>query len=124
MGDTKREPSQFFYFKSLHLNPPGSKSPSSPLPPPQKKEKMKIFLEKKTFLPLQVLASDGKPNLSQPYFEKDVRMKLTFPKWELGSPPGLLKLQNSIAGSKTPCIGALFISLESYRSVDVKNGLA
>ncbi len=51
-------------------------------------------------------------------------MRLTLPKWELGSPPGLPKLQNSIAGVKTPYIEAFFISLESYQSVDVKNGFA
>jgi hypothetical protein len=50
-------------------------------------------------------------------------MKLTLPKWGLGSPSGLLKLQNSIVGVKTPCIGMFFISLESYQSVDVENGL-
>ncbi len=51
-------------------------------------------------------------------------MKLTLPKWGLGSPPGLLKLQSSIAGVKTLCIGVFFISLEIYQSVDVENGLA
>jgi len=51
-------------------------------------------------------------------------MKLTLPKLGLGSPPGLPKLQSSIAGVKTPCIGVFFISLESYQSVDVANGLA
>jgi len=51
-------------------------------------------------------------------------MKLTFPKWGLGSPSGLTKLQSSIARVKTPCIGVFFISLESYQSVDVENGLA
>jgi hypothetical protein len=30
--------------------------------------------------------------LSQPYFEESVRMRLTLPEWELGSPPGLPKL--------------------------------
>jgi hypothetical protein len=50
-------------------------------------------------------------------------MRLTLPKWELGSPLGLPKLQSLIAGVKTPRIGALFITLESYRSVDVENGL-
>jgi len=49
-------------------------------------------------------------------------MKLTFPKLGRGSPPRLLKLQSLIAGVKKPCIGAFFISLESYRSVDVENG--
>jgi len=51
-------------------------------------------------------------------------MKLTLPNLGLGNPPRLSKLQSSIAGVKTPCIGALFISLESYQSVDVENGLA
>jgi hypothetical protein len=55
---------------------------------------------------------------------ENVRMKLTFPKLGLGSPPGLPKLQNSIAGVKTPLIEVFFISLESYRSVDVENDLA
>ncbi len=55
---------------------------------------------------------------------ENVRVKLTFPKWGLGSPPGLLKLQSSIAGVKTPRIGVFFISLESYQNVDVENGLA
>ncbi len=52
--------------------------------------------------------------LSQPHFEKSVRMKLTFPKWGLGSPLGLPKFQSLIVGVKTPRIRALFISLESY----------
>jgi hypothetical protein len=56
--------------------------------------------------------------MSQPHFEKNVKMKLTLPKWELGSLPGLPKLQSSIAGVKTPHIEAFFISLESYRSID------
>jgi hypothetical protein len=47
-------------------------------------------------------------------------MTLTFPKWGLGSPPGLPKLQSWIAGVKTPRIGVFFISLENYESVDVK----
>ncbi len=51
-------------------------------------------------------------------------MRLTLPKWALGSPEGLPKFQSSIAGVKTPCIEAFFISLESYQSVDVENGLA
>jgi hypothetical protein len=51
-------------------------------------------------------------------------MKLTFPKWGLGSPPRLLKLQSSIARVKTPCIWVFFISLENYQSVDVENALA
>jgi hypothetical protein len=60
----------------------------------------------------------------QPYFEGSVRMKLTFPKLGFWSPPRLSKFQSSIAGVKTPCIGMFFTSLESYWSVDVKNGLA
>jgi len=51
-------------------------------------------------------------------------MKFTFSKWGLGSPPGLLKLQSSIARVRTPCIGVFFTSLESYRSKNVENGLA
>jgi hypothetical protein len=51
-------------------------------------------------------------------------MKLTLPKWGLGSPPGLLKLQSSTVGVKTPCLGVFFISLENYQSLDVENGLA
>jgi hypothetical protein len=66
----------------------------------------------------------GGTKLSQPHFEKSVRMKLTLPKWELGSPSGLPKFQSSIAGVKTPRIVAFFISLEIYWNVDVENGLA
>ncbi len=62
--------------------------------------------------------------LSQPYFEKSVRMRLTLPKWELGSLLGLPKFHSSIAGVKTPHIEAFFISLESYQSEDVENRLA
>ncbi len=51
-------------------------------------------------------------------------MTLTLSKWGLRSPPGLPKLQGSILGVKTPQIEAFFISLKSYQSVDVKNGLA
>jgi len=50
-------------------------------------------------------------------------MRLTLPKWGLGSPLGLPKLQSSIARVKTPCIEAFFIPLESYQSLDVENGL-
>jgi hypothetical protein len=59
--------------------------------------------------------------LSQPHFWKSVRMTFTLSKWGLGSPLGLPKLQSSISGVKTPCLEALFISLESYRSVNVEN---
>jgi hypothetical protein len=51
-------------------------------------------------------------------------MTLTLPKWGVGSPPGLQKLQSWIARGKTPCIKVFFISLESYESVDVENELA
>jgi hypothetical protein len=51
-------------------------------------------------------------------------MTLTLPKWGLGSPSGLPKFQSWIEGVKTPCIDVFFISLKSYESVDVKNGLA
>ncbi len=59
--------------------------------------------------------------MSQPYFEKSVRMRLTLPKWELGSPPGLPKLQSSTTWVKTPCIGTFLISLENYQILDVEN---
>jgi len=55
---------------------------------------------------------------------ESVKMRLTLLKWWLGSPPRLRKLQSSIAGVKTPRIGAFFISLKSYQSVNVENGLA
>jgi hypothetical protein len=51
-------------------------------------------------------------------------MTLTLPKWGLGSPPKLLKLQSLIVGVKTPCLEAFFMSLKSYGSVNVENGLA
>jgi len=51
-------------------------------------------------------------------------MKLTLPKLGLGSPLRFSKLQSSIVGVKTPHIGVLFISLESYQSVNVENGVA
>jgi hypothetical protein len=51
-------------------------------------------------------------------------MRLTLSKWGFGSPPGLPKIQSSIVGVKSPHIEAFFISLESYQSVDVENGLA
>ncbi len=50
-------------------------------------------------------------------------MKLTLPKWGLESPLGLPKLQSSIARVKTPQIEMFLISLKSYQSVNVKNGL-
>jgi hypothetical protein len=62
--------------------------------------------------------------LSQPHFEGSVRSPLTLPKWGLGSPPGLLKIQNSILGVKTPRLEVFFIPLERSWSVDVQTGLA
>jgi hypothetical protein len=62
--------------------------------------------------------------MSQPHFWKSVKMALTLLKWRLESPLRLSKLQSSIAEVKTPRIEVFFISLESYRSVDVENGLA
>jgi hypothetical protein len=62
--------------------------------------------------------------VSQPHFWKSVKMTLTLLKWGLGSPPGLAKLQSSIAGVNTLRLEAFLISLESYQSVDVANGLA
>jgi hypothetical protein len=58
--------------------------------------------------------------MSQPHFEGVVRSPLTLPKMGLGSPPGLPKTQSAIAGVKTPCIEAFFISLERSWSVDVQ----
>jgi hypothetical protein len=51
-------------------------------------------------------------------------MKLALSKQGLGSPLGLPKFQSSITGVKTPRIEVFFISLKSYQSVDVENGLA
>ncbi len=62
--------------------------------------------------------------MSQPHFWKSVRMTLTLSKWGLRSPLGLPKLQSSIAGVKTPCLEAFFMSLERYWSLNVENGLA
>jgi hypothetical protein len=36
-------------------------------------------------------------------------MTLALPKWGLGSPSGLPKLQSSIAREKTPCLKAFFM---------------
>jgi hypothetical protein len=62
--------------------------------------------------------------LSQPHFEKSVKMTLTLPKWGLGNSLGLSKFQSSIAGVKTPRLEEFFISLQSYQNVDVENGFA
>ncbi len=45
-----------------------------------------------------------------------------FAKWGFESPLRLLKFQRLITGGQTPYMGVFFISLESYQSVDVKNG--
>ncbi len=42
----------------------------------------------------------------------------------LGSLPGLSKFQSSMVGVKTLHLETLFISLESYQSLDVDNGFA
>jgi hypothetical protein len=52
------------------------------------------------------------PKMSQPHFEGSVRSPFTLPKMGLGSPLGLPKTQNAIAGVKTPCIEVFFIPLE------------
>jgi hypothetical protein len=57
--------------------------------------------------------------MSQPHFEGSVRSPLTIPKMGLESPPGLSKIQNSIAEVKTPRIEVFFIPLERSRSVNV-----
>jgi len=50
--------------------------------------------------------------LSQPHFEANVRMRLTFPKMGTWSPPGLPQLQSLIAEVKTPCLEVFLIFLE------------
>jgi hypothetical protein len=62
------------------------------------------------------------PNVATP-LRRSVRMTFTLPKWGLGSPPGLLKTQSSIARVKTPCLEMFFISLQRSWNVDVENGL-
>jgi hypothetical protein len=64
------------------------------------------------------------PILLQPHSWKSVMMTLTLPKWGLGSPSRLPKLQSSIVGVKTPRLEGFIILLESSLSVDVENGLA
>jgi hypothetical protein len=59
----------------------------------------------------------------QPHVWKNVRMTFTLSKWGLRS-PFVLKLQSSITGVKTSCIGVFFISFENYQSLDVENGFA
>jgi hypothetical protein len=59
---------------------------------------------------------------------ESVRMNTHTPKWTpilgIESPGGLLKLQKVISKAKTPRLEELFISLEIYWSLDVRNGLA
>jgi len=50
--------------------------------------------------------------MSQPHFEGSVRSPLAFPKMGLGSPSGLPKIQNTIAGVKTLYIKVFFILLK------------
>jgi len=53
-----------------------------------------------------------------------VRRQLTLPKMGKWRPPGLPKNQKTIWGVKSSCLRAFFISMESYWSIDVQNGLA
>jgi hypothetical protein len=62
--------------------------------------------------------------MSQPHFEANVRMKLTFPKVGTWSLLRLLKIQSLNVGVKTPHIEVFFIPLEMSWNVDVQNGLA
>jgi hypothetical protein len=62
--------------------------------------------------------------MSQPHFWKSVKTTHTLSKWGLECLSRLLKLQSSTKGVKTLHLEAFFISLESYQSVDVENGLA
>jgi len=50
--------------------------------------------------------------VSQPHFEASVKMTLALPKVGTWSPPGLLKLQSSIVGVKTPRLEVFFTLLE------------
>jgi hypothetical protein len=52
------------------------------------------------------------PMLLQPHFEASVRMRLTLPKVGTWSPSGLLQLQSSISGVKTPRLEVVFTILE------------
>jgi hypothetical protein len=62
--------------------------------------------------------------MSQPHFGLSVRMQLTFRKVGKWSPLGLPKTQKTIWGVKSPCFGAIFISMKRSWSVDAQNGLA
>jgi hypothetical protein len=50
--------------------------------------------------------------LSQPHFGISVRVKPTLPKVGSWSLPGLLKIQSSSSGVKSPLIRVFFMSLE------------
>jgi len=50
--------------------------------------------------------------MSQPHFEANVRMRLTFPKVGTWRPPGLPQLQSSNEEVKKPCLEVFFILLE------------
>jgi hypothetical protein len=63
------------------------------------------------------------PNVATLLWES-VKIRFTLPKWGLGSLLGFPKVQSLIAKVKTPRIGAFFITLESYWSIDVQNGLS
>jgi hypothetical protein len=62
--------------------------------------------------------------VSQPHFEGVWGWHSHSRNGDMGSPLGLPKIQNSIAGVKTPRLEVFFIPLERSWSVDVKNGLA
>jgi len=64
-----------------------------------------------------------KKNIATPFLEECEDDTHT-PEMGLESPSGLSKLQSSIARVKTPCLEAFLISLKSYQSADVENGLA
>jgi hypothetical protein len=65
----------------------------------------------------------SKTSVATPFLE-ECEDETHTPKMGTGNPPGLSKLQSLIAGVKTPCLEVFFISLESYQSADVENGLA
>jgi len=62
--------------------------------------------------------------LSKPYFERMWGWNSHSWNGDLGVLRDSMKFQSSIIGVKTPRIGVFLISLESYRIVDVENGLA
>jgi len=63
-------------------------------------------------------------SLLQPHIEASVRMRLALPKVGTWSPLGLLKLESSIIGVKTPRPEVFLIPLERSQNVNVENGLA